>query len=335
MPTAPDREGSAARVPGATDRPSVSVLVPCYNAAPFLASALESALEDRERLPLQVVVVDDGSTDGSREELRRFAGRGVEVVHQPNRGAPAARNQALARAAGEWCLFLDADDAFAPGFLTTQARTGAATAADIVFGSFVMTWPCGRGAFRKPMRTGASVDHALARTLTDGWYPPNAILWRTGFLRRMGGWDESLRRNEDGELLARALLSRPRFTSNFESHAVYRQHDRADRVSARKDAGAVADSLLIGKRVGAALEADGHLPEARAALAQSMYELAGEAHDLGHHAIGREAELLARRHGPLGPQGRLLRRLGTRVLGIEMRARLARLRRGMPGTRLR
>ena len=312
--------------------PRISILMPCHNAAPFVGEALESALVDRLRLPLQIVVVDDGSTDGSAEELRRFTERGVEVVHRSNRGAPSARNEALGRANGEWCVFLDADDAFAPGFLPAQAEAGAAAATDLVFGSFVMTWTCGRRILRQPMPAGASVDHALARTLTDGWYPPNAILWRTDFLRRIGAWDESLRRNEDGELIARALLSRPSFTSNFEGHAVYRQHDRPDRVSARKDAGAIADSLLIGKRLGAALEADGHLPEARAALARSMYELAGEAHDLGHHAIGRDAELLARRHGPLRPRGRLLRRLGTQLLGIEMRARLARLRRGMQGT---
>ena len=86
----------------------VSVIVPAYNAAPFLGEALDSVFA--QGLPvLEVVVVDDGSTDGTAEVARRF-GRGVRVLTQPRSGSGQARNVGLAETTGELVAFLDADD---------------------------------------------------------------------------------------------------------------------------------------------------------------------------------------------------------------------------------
>ena len=90
--------------------PTVSVLIPCHNAAPYISAALDSVLTQTWR-PLEVIVVDDGSTDDSPAVLERYASRGVWVIRQASAsGAAAARNRALGAASGQLILFLDADD---------------------------------------------------------------------------------------------------------------------------------------------------------------------------------------------------------------------------------
>jgi glycosyltransferase involved in cell wall biosynthesis len=92
-----------------TSVPQVSVLIPCFNAEPFISETLESVLS--QTWPnIEVVVVDDGSQDLSAQVIERYESRGVRLVRQPNRGAGAARNTALDASSGSFVQFRDADD---------------------------------------------------------------------------------------------------------------------------------------------------------------------------------------------------------------------------------
>src|SRR5689334_12629004 len=95
-------------------RPRVSILVPCYNAARWLPATLASALAQTES-SIEVIVVDDGSTDESLAVARSYESRGVRVFSQRNAGASAARNRAMREARGEFLQFLDADDLLSDG----------------------------------------------------------------------------------------------------------------------------------------------------------------------------------------------------------------------------
>lgn len=97
---------------------SVSVVIPAYNASPFLRETLASALAQTHR-PLEVIVVDDGSTDDTAAIAESF-GPPVRVIRQPNQGESVARNRAIDEAAGEWIAFLDADDLWKPEKLAAQ-----------------------------------------------------------------------------------------------------------------------------------------------------------------------------------------------------------------------
>ena len=97
--------------------PSVSVIIPVYNGAAFVAEAIESALAQTHE-PLEVIAVDDGSTDGTATVIRRFPT--VTLIEQSNRGVSAARNAALETTAGEYIAFLDADDVWAPSKTEVQ-----------------------------------------------------------------------------------------------------------------------------------------------------------------------------------------------------------------------
>ena len=113
-----------------TCRPQVSVVVPVYNVEKFLARCLDSLLAQTER-NLEIICVNDGSTDSSASILADYAAKDarIRVLSQPNGGQAAARNAALAVATGEWVMFVDSDDwvpSFAvEGFLAVARESGA------------------------------------------------------------------------------------------------------------------------------------------------------------------------------------------------------------------
>ena len=86
--------------------PTISVVIPCYNQARYLADAIRSVREQTHQ-PIECIVVDDGSTDRTSEVAAEL---GARVLHQPNGGVSAARNAGLSAARGELVVFLDADD---------------------------------------------------------------------------------------------------------------------------------------------------------------------------------------------------------------------------------
>src|SRR5262245_48697084 len=103
----------------------VSAIIPAYNAAPFIEQAVASALAQKG-VDTEVIIVDDGSTDGTWEKLERFGDR-IWKVRQSNGGPAKARNHGARLATGDWLAFLDADDEWAPDKLAKQlalARDG-------------------------------------------------------------------------------------------------------------------------------------------------------------------------------------------------------------------
>jgi glycosyltransferase involved in cell wall biosynthesis len=189
--------------------PLVSVLIPCYNAERWLAATLDSVAA--QTWPsLEVIVVDDGSTDGSREVLRRYEDK-VTVIRQENRGQPAALNRALAAAHGDFIQYLDADDLLAPDKIALQMaqllqRPGWVS---------VAAW----ARFRSdPGEAVFPADGAwpdlepvdwLVRNWRDGggmMYPAMWLLPR-GVVDAAGPWHEALTLANDTEYFARIVLA--------------------------------------------------------------------------------------------------------------------------------
>ncbi|MCL4233242.1 MAG: glycosyltransferase [Deltaproteobacteria bacterium] len=110
-----------------TDRPRISVVIPCYNMGAFVGEAVDSVLAQRLG-EVEIVLVDDGSNDGETPEaIDALARRApIRVVRTSNRGLAAARNEGVRTANGELIAFLDADDRFAPGALDAMDRASSA-----------------------------------------------------------------------------------------------------------------------------------------------------------------------------------------------------------------
>ena len=137
----------------------VSIIIPCYNAERWLAETLESALA-QTWTNREIILVDDGSTDGSAAVAQKFAARGVRVVAQPNQGAATARNTGLGLARGDFLQFLDADDLLAPDKIERQVRLLLAHGTDCIA-------TCAWGRFTTdPAEAEPEANQTLWRDLT-------------------------------------------------------------------------------------------------------------------------------------------------------------------------
>jgi glycosyltransferase involved in cell wall biosynthesis len=185
--------------------------MPCYNAAPFLEQAIRSVL-DQAGPPLELIVVDDGSTDNS-VAVAEGLGPAVRVLHQKNQGPAAARNRGVRAARGEFIAFLDADDVWLPGSLSRRLQCfGDDPQIGLVYGDFKLWHPA-----RKGPQAWQSVpwprEGPIAKARESGWLYPELLLDSfvctiTVMIRRnvfdaVGGFDESLRTGEDYDLWLR------------------------------------------------------------------------------------------------------------------------------------
>lgn len=103
------------------DRPLISVIMPAFNAEAFIEEAIRSVLGQTWD-HWELIVIDDGSTDGTRDVLTSFSDPRIQTFHQPNAGVSASRNRALDLARGEYAAFLDADDVLPPRSLEARAE---------------------------------------------------------------------------------------------------------------------------------------------------------------------------------------------------------------------
>lgn len=115
-----------------TITPTVSVVIPVFNTGPYLAECLDSVVAQTMR-DIEVICVDNGSTDGSRDVLAEYARRDdrVRVIDEPQRGLPRARNRGLDEASGEYIMFLDSDDFFEPTMLAEVHARCEADGSDV------------------------------------------------------------------------------------------------------------------------------------------------------------------------------------------------------------
>jgi len=173
---------------------SISVLIPVFNAARFIAAALESVAAQTLAM-CETIVVDDGSTDGSGDVAARFSF--VRVIRQENRGAGAARNRAAAEARGDHFAFLDADDLWKPEKL---ARQMAALAARPEAGWVICHQEY---LLDEDVPRPSWVPEAELASHYVSWVPSATLVQRQCF-ERTGKYDETLRFGEDLEWLARA-----------------------------------------------------------------------------------------------------------------------------------
>jgi glycosyltransferase involved in cell wall biosynthesis len=110
---------------------TASVIIPCYNGGPFLREAIDS-VQSQSLKNIQVIIVNDGSTDNSLEIMQEYS-NSIEIVNQENKGLPAARNAGLKRVKGEFVAFLDADDYWHKDFLSTMVDALDSRLSDLAY----------------------------------------------------------------------------------------------------------------------------------------------------------------------------------------------------------
>jgi glycosyltransferase involved in cell wall biosynthesis len=181
----------------------VSVVIGVYNAERYLAEAIESVLGQDYR-PIELIVVDDGSTDGSGTVAQRYSE--VSYLHQPNGGNGAARNTGIGVATGEYLAFLDADDRFTPGKLTRQMTAlEQDPELDLVFGHV--------REFVSPeidAETRARIRAPAPEPMP--WTAPNLMLIRRAAFDRVGPFETGVRVGVTVDWFLRAKEAELRYT---------------------------------------------------------------------------------------------------------------------------
>lgn len=276
---------------------SVSVVIPCRNAERWVAEAVRSCLE--QDVDVEVVVVDDGSTDGSRDALAEFRDR-VTILEGAGSGAPAARNLGVARSDAPYVQFLDADDILLPGKLRPQLDVLETGAADVVYSDW-------RYGFQGPdgmdlggvVRSGHQPD-VVEALLDDWWFPTMSALHRRSAVDSVGGWDPAVRVGQDHDFHLSLAISGAVLRYVPGAETVYRRHDEAS--ISRRDpvAWLLARAGLLAKAERALSAKEALVGDRRAALARSYLRLAwwlvphdrSEAEQLHRRAVGLAPEVV-------------------------------------------
>jgi GT2 family glycosyltransferase len=186
-----------------------------------VAQAIESAL-GQTWTEKEVIVVDDGSTDGSLEVIKSFDGQ-IRWETRSNRGANAARNRLLELARGDWLQYLDADDCLLADKVAQQMECAAAhPSTDVVFGPVIVEQWTSASCHREMLPIPEPHDPWI---LLARWYLPQtgAFLWRRQAILETGGWKNDQPCCQEHELYLRMLIAGKTFTFFKHSGAVYRQ----------------------------------------------------------------------------------------------------------------
>ena len=208
------------------DYPLVSVLIPAYNAADYIAETISSVLA--QTWPnLEVIVVDDGSKDATLAKARQFEGK-VQVVTQTNAGASAARNHAFSLAAGEYIQYLDADDLLHPDKIKAQMHCLAGQPTTVISASaWAMFYTVPDENALQPTILWRDysnpVDWLVDAWQNVVWMQPSAWLAHRTLLEAAGPWNEELSLHDDGEFFCRVLLRSSKIKFCSEAKSFYRK----------------------------------------------------------------------------------------------------------------
>lgn len=302
----------------------ISVVIPCLNGEAYLAQAIRSAL-NQTCPPAEVLVVDNGSTDGSAGIASAF-GPPVRLLRCARPGAAAARALGAEAATGDALMFLDADDLLGPTVLRhlsqalSRARDGVAVCPWRRYERSGSAWVAAPASC-PPRRAG---QDDLAAWISGWYHPPCAVLWSREGLERAGGWDPCVTVDDDGDVMMRALCRDVPLIRTGRGIAYYRRAP-GDAITLSGQAATragLASRFRVLTRIEARLIRLGRagryaavLAEAFAAIARDAERVAPDLHDA---ALAR-----LQAHGGDGGIRRARREALTRLARLRERTPLA------------
>ena len=283
----------------------ISVIIPCHNAENYLAQTIGSVL-DQEHSADEIIVVDDGSTDGSLALARRFeaaCGGLVRVYAERFGRASRTRNLGASLASSDALMFLDADDVLAPDVL------GALHDALSANPEGVAACPWRRLELSDDQWTSRVAScarrlpdqDALSAWLTGWYYPPCSVLWSRKAFVRVGGWDEEAAVNDDGDLVMRALVSGVTLVEIGSGTAYYRRlpEGQVSLSGTRHTYGGLAGQIAVIEKIATMLEEQDRIDFYRDAISQAFAAIAANA-ARRFDGLSQQASELGRHYAPSG-----------------------------------
>jgi glycosyltransferase involved in cell wall biosynthesis len=225
--------------------PLVSIIIPAYNSANYLAATIQSAV-DQTWPNKEIIIVDDGSTDGSLAIAKSFESEIVKVFSQENKGASVARNKGLSVAKGEYIQFLDADDLLSSNKLTNQVNTLLSNPNKVAVCSTVHFF---NGENPYEQSSSAYADSFLYKTndpakflvnlyggstnqgsmvQTNAWLSPASVI------KKSGPWSEFYSPDDDGEFFCRVVLASEGVIYTKDCYNYYRKYTSSGNLASIK-----------------------------------------------------------------------------------------------------
>lgn len=220
--------------------PLTSVIIPCFNAGPWIRQTLQSVitqgLDDME-----TIVIDDGSTDESANIIEKEFPF-VHLIRTKNQGASKTRNLGTEVSKGGFIQYLDADDLLLPGKLKLQLEMLENSGADVAYGDWqkLVRGPDGKYVLAEEVRR--KIQSPEIDLFTDFWCPPAVYLFRRSIVEKVGGWKESLPIIQDARFSLDCALRGGKFVYCEGIMAYYRVHFSTS-VSRKDPIGFIRDCL--------------------------------------------------------------------------------------------
>ena len=264
--------------------PLVSIIIPAYNSEKYLCETIQSATN--QTWPhKEIIVIDDGSTDGTMEIAKKLENQIIKVFHQKNRGASAARNNGINRASGDYIQFLDSDDLLSPDKIERQLSVlynqidKVAVCRTIHFfdnNSRLDSYP---SLYEEKFIYTTDDPINFMIRLWGGYdfnasmIQPNAWLTPADLIKNTGGWNENLTLDDDGEFFARIILNSKGILKS-EGVNYYRKYPSSTKnLSAQKNRTGLKSSLLSALLKKEYLFERSHSEHAKKAIFKQLTEL--------------------------------------------------------------
>ncbi len=186
---------------------TISVVIPMYNSSATIERALDSVLAQTYKADYEIIVVDDGSTDGSAQIVERYAAAHpkvkIELIRQVNGGAAGARNTGLRAAKGDLIAFNDSDDRWLPGKIAFQTEYFANHPEVDLIGGMYGADNFERGSL---VKLGYETRIEIAAQVSKNYFSPPTVMFRRDVPKKAGYFNERLRYAEEGWFFNRAVF---------------------------------------------------------------------------------------------------------------------------------
>jgi glycosyltransferase involved in cell wall biosynthesis len=259
----------------------VSVIIPCFNADKWLSEAIDSCLK-QTYINLEVIVINDGSTDNSLEIIKSY---GDKIIWEdlPHRSGNYARNRGFALSKGEYIQFLDADDYILPEKIEHQVSFLKQTGADVVYGDWRYQHHLVDGQIvLDDIKTSEEQVDILESLLANWWVALAAILYKRTAVEKSAGWDESLEAAQDRDFFLSVVMNGAKVAYQPGCYSIYRRHSQLTVSTSSKPRWLESHDFVLEKVQEKLLHKNELSMSYRYAIAKSYFELARESLVIDH-----------------------------------------------------
>lgn len=310
---------------------AVSVIIPAFNARPWIREAVQSAI-DQNIGQAEIIVVDDGSTDGTADIVEKEF-QSVRLMRTENQGPSRARNLGTKLSTGEFIQYLDADDMLADGKLKVQLEAIKNSGADVAYGDWQKLIKDKNGKFEKAEEVRRKLNNPEVDLFTDFWCPPAVYLFRRSIVEKIGGWNETLPIIQDARFVLDCALWGAGFVYSGKIMAYYRVQFSGS-VSTRNSPAFVRDCFKNAAQIEDWWKGHGGISQERKRALLKVYGYAARASFEKDKEVFEEAHKALERLSPgYVPNGPQTLKMISRLFGYKNAEKIAFLYRKMMGPR--